>query len=879
MPLSTKYDPQAVESKQYQFWLDHHFFQPSEDQSKEAYCIVIPPPNVTGMLHIGHAWDFTLQDVLIRIKRMQGYDTLWLPGTDHAGIATQAKVAEKLWNEGIRHFDLGREKFVEKVWEWKEHYASIIRQQWGKLGLSLDYSRERFTMDEGLSRAVRKVFVDLYKQGLIYRGKRIINWDPKARTALSDIEVEYKEIAGHLYHLRYPVKDSNESITIATTRPETMFGDTAVAVHPEDERYQHLIGKTLVLPVIEREIPIIADEYVDPSFGSGAVKITPAHDPNDFEVGQRHDLPQILVMDEQGQMNEYAGPYQGLDRFACRKQLIKDLKEQGIFIRTEEHTHAVGHSERSGAVVEPYLSMQWFVEMKPLAAKAIALQNSEERVHFVPERFGKAYLEWIENIRDWCISRQLWWGHRIPAWHCQACGEITVSMEDPSACEHCGSDQIKQDEDVLDTWFSSALWPFSTMGWPEKTADLERYYPNQALVTGYDILTFWVSRMIMQGLAFTDQKPFADVLIHGLVRDAEGKKMSKSLGNGIDPIEVIEQYGADALRFMLTTSSTPGQDLRFHMERVESARNFINKIWNAARFVLMNLDENTQSIDLSTQKLGTADRWILHRLNDTISQVTRLLEGYHLGEAGRKLYEFVWDEFCDWYIELAKLYLYGDDQEAKQTTQAVLCYTLDQILRLLHPFIPFVTEEIWQQLPHTGEGLIVAEWPQANPAWHFPEAVEETSLLIDVIRHVRNIRAEADLKNKQPIELLIRPSDEQTERYLRQGEAFLRHFCHPKSLTISATLSTPEKTMSAVVTGAQIFVPLAGLMDIEQEIARLNKELQTLNAEVERVQKKLANANFVAKAPAAIVEKERQKEQDYLDKRAKVEQRLAELQK
>lgn len=879
MALSTKYDPQAVESKQYQFWLDHHFFQPSEDQSKEAYCIVIPPPNVTGMLHIGHAWDFTLQDVLIRIKRMQGYDTLWLPGMDHAGIATQAKVAEKLWNEGIRHFDIGREKFVEKVWEWKEHYASIIRQQWGKLGLSLDYSRERFTMDEGLSRAVRKVFVDLYQQGLIYRGKRIINWDPKAQTALSDIEVEYKEIASQLYHLRYPVKDSDESITIATTRPETMFGDTAVAVHPEDERYQHLIGKTLVLPVIEREIPIIADEYVDPSFGSGAVKITPAHDPNDFEVGLRHDLPQILVMDEQGQMNEYAGPYRGMDRFACRKQLLKDLKKQGILIRTEEHTHAVGHSERSGAVVEPYLSMQWFVDMKPLAAKAIALQNSEERVHFVPERFGKAYLEWIENIRDWCISRQLWWGHRIPAWHCQSCGEITVSMEDPSSCEHCGSEQINQDEDVLDTWFSSALWPFSTMGWPEKTDDLERYYPNQVLVTGYDILTFWVSRMIMQGLAFTDQKPFADVLIHGLVRDAEGKKMSKSLGNGIDPIEVIEQYGADALRFMLTTSSTPGQDLRFHMERVESARNFINKIWNAARFVLMNLDENIQQIDLATEKLGTADRWILHRLNDTITQVTRLLEGYHLGEAGRKLYEFVWDEFCDWYIELAKLYLYGDDQEAKQTTQAVLCYTLDQILRLLHPFIPFVTEEIWQQLPHTGEGLIVAEWPQANPAWHFPEAVEETSLLIDVIRHVRNIRAEADLKNKQPIELLIRPSDKQTEHYLRQGEAFLRHFCHPKSLTISATLHTPEKTMSAVVTGAQIFVPLAGMIDIEQEITRLNKELKNLNAEVERVQKKLANANFVAKAPAAIVEKERQKEQDYLDKRAKVEQRLAELQK
>lgn len=878
LQMPTKYDPKDVEQKWMQFWLEHGFFKAGKDQNKKPYTIVIPPPNVTGMLHIGHAFDFTLQDIIIRMKRMQGYDALWLPGTDHAGIATQAKVEEKLREDGISRYDLGREKFLEKAWEWKHKYADRIREQWSKLGLSLDYSRERFTMDEGLSKAVRQVFVSLYEKGLIYRGEYIINWDPEARTALSDIEVEYKEVKGALYHMKYPLKDGTGHLVVATTRPETMLGDTAVAVHPKDKRYQHLIGKTLILPIVGREIPIVADEYVDMEFGSGAVKITPAHDPNDFEVGMRHDLPRVLVMDETGRMNENAGKYQGLDRFACRKQIVKDLQDQGVLFKIEEHIHSVGHSQRTNAVVEPYLSTQWFVKMKPLAEKAIQQQKSENGVRFVPERFEKIYLNWIENIRDWCISRQLWWGHRIPAWYCENCGETIVSMEEPKVCTSCGQTHLKQDDDVLDTWFSSGLWPFSTMGWPEKTDDLARYYPTDVLVTGYDIIFFWVARMIFTALEFTGENPFKDVLIHGLVRDSEGRKMSKSLGNGIDPLEVVEEYGADALRFMISTGSTPGQDLRFHFERVEAARNFANKIWNASRFTIMNLEGFTaEEIDLSGP-LSTADQWILHRFNDTVKEVTRLLEQYDFGEAGRVLTHFVWDEFCDWYIELAKLPLYGEDQQAKKTTKSVLTYVLDRTLRLLHPYMPFITEEIWQNLPHQGESITIAEWPEYTESFHYPDAAKEMTLIMDVIRSVRNIRAEVHVPLSKSVPIMIKADTKTNEAILLKGNDYMMKFCNPETLEISTEITPPEKVMSAVVTGAEIYLPLKGLINIEQEINRLEKELETLNDEVKRVQKKLANKGFVDKAPAQVVEKEREKEKDYLMKRDKVLARIKELQ-
>jgi len=877
--MPTTYNPHEAEAKWYQYWRENNFFAAGVRKDAEKYTIVIPPPNVTGMLHIGHALDFTLQDILIRTKRMQGYDTLWLPGTDHAGIATQTKVEQRLREEdGLTRYDLGREKFLEKVWEWKEHYADTIRQQWAKMGFSLDYSRERFTLDEGLSRAVREVFVRLYEKGLIYRGKYIINWDPAARTALSDIEVEYKEVQGKLYHLRYPLKDGEGGLVVATTRPETMLGDTAVAVHPEDPRYKHLIGKTLILPVIGREIPIIGDEYVDPEFGSGAVKITPAHDPNDFEVGNRHHLPQVLVMDESGRMNENAGKYQGLDRFECRKQLVRDLEEQGVLIKIEEHVHQVGHSERTGVVIEPYLSTQWFVKMKPLAEAAIEAQRSGKGVNFVPERFEKIYLNWIENVRDWCISRQLWWGHRIPAWYCADCGEVTVSREDAAACAHCGSANIRQDEDVLDTWFSSALWPFSTLGWPEETADIKRYYPTDVLVTGYDIIYFWVARMIFTALEFTGQIPFRDVLIHGLVRDAEGRKMSKSLGNGVDPLEVIEKYGADAMRFMISTGSTPGQDLRFRWERVEQARNFANKIWNASRFALMNLEGFTaDDIDLGGQ-LTVSDQWILHRLNETVRDVTRLMDQYDFGEVGRLLYNFIWDDLCDWYIEFAKLSLYGQDAAAKKTTQSVLAHVLDQTLRLLHPFMPFLTEEIWQHLPHEGETIMLAAWPTYDASREAPEAVHRMELLMNIIRAVRNVRAEVNVPMSKKVELIIKPADEDTLRILQDNTIYIERFCGTSGFTMSLDAAPPEQAMTAVVSGAELFLPLAGLIDIAQEIERLNRELAVLESEVERVEKKLANEGFVKKAPAKVVEEERAKQKDYMEKRDKVKARIQELQ-
>ncbi|MCM3086588.1 valine--tRNA ligase [Bhargavaea ginsengi] len=871
--LPTKYDPQAIEQGRYEWWVNGKFFEAQPESGKEPYTIVIPPPNVTGKLHLGHAWDTTLQDILIRMKRMQGYDALWLPGMDHAGIATQAKVEGKLKEEGKSRYDLGREKFLEESWKWKEEYAGHIRQQWSKLGLGLDYSRERFTLDEGLSEAVRTVFVKLYEKGLIYRGEYIINWDPQTKTALSDIEVIYKDVQGAFYHMRYPLADGTGSIEIATTRPETMLGDTAVAVHPEDERYKHLIGKTVKLPIVGREIPIVADDYVEMDFGSGAVKITPAHDPNDFEIGNRHNLERVLVMNEDGSMNERAGKYQGMDRFECRKEIVKDLQEMGVLFEIEEHMHSVGHSERSGAVVEPYLSTQWFVKMEPLAKAAVELQKGEEKVNFVPERFEKTYLNWMENIRDWCISRQLWWGHQIPAWYHKETGEIHVGMEAPADAENW-----KQDEDVLDTWFSSALWPFSTLNWPDEDNELfKRYYPTDALVTGYDIIFFWVSRMIFQGLEFTGKRPFDDVLIHGLVRAEDGRKMSKSLGNGVDPMDVIDQYGADSLRYFLATGSSPGQDLRFSNEKVESVWNFANKIWNASRFALMNMDGlKFEEIDLSGEK-SAADAWILTRLNETIETVTKLADKYEFGEVGRALYNFIWDDFCDWYIEMAKLPLYGEDEAAKKTTRSILAYVLDNTMRLLHPFMPFITEEIWQSLPHEGESIVAAKWPVADPSLSDHQRAGDMKILMDVIKAVRNIRAEVNTPMSKKVALAIRTHDDSTQAALENNRAYLERFCNPETLEISRDLTAPDKSMSAVVTGAELFMPLEGLINIEEELARLQKELGKWQGELKRVEGKLSNERFIFKAPEAVVEEERAKQKDYQDKYDSVQKRIAEL--
>ena len=873
LSMPTKYDPQSIEKGRYEWWLKGKFFEAQPESDKEPYTIVIPPPNVTGKLHLGHAWDTTLQDILTRMKRMQGYDALWLPGMDHAGIATQARVEAKLRDEGKTRYDLGREKFVEETWKWKEEYAGHIRDQWAKLGLGLDYSRERFTLDEGRSKAVQEVFVKLYEKDLIYRGEYIINWDPATKTAISDIEVIHKDVQGAFYHMRYPLTDGTGSIEIATTRPETMLGDTAVAVHPEDERYKHLIGKTVTLPIVGREIEIIADDYVDMEFGSGAVKITPAHDPNDFEIGNRHSLARVLVMNEDGSMNKLAGKYEGMDRFECRKEIVKDLQEMGVLFEIEEHLHSVGHSERSGAVVEPYLSTQWFVNMEPLAKEAIKLQQAEGKVNFVPDRFEHTYLQWMENIHDWCISRQLWWGHRIPAWYHNETGEVYVGHVAPA-----DSENWTQDNDVLDTWFSSALWPFSTLGWPDlDNEEFKRYYPTDALVTGYDIIFFWVSRMIFQGIEFTGERPFKDVLIHGLVRAEDGRKMSKSLGNGIDPMDVIEKYGADALRYFLSTGSSPGQDLRFSIEKVESVWNFANKIWNASRFALMNMDGMTyEEIDLSGEK-SAADAWILTRLNETIEQVTKLADRYEFGEVGRALYNFIWDDFCDWYIEMAKLPLYGEDETAKKMTRSVLAYVLDNTMRLLHPFMPFITEEIWQNLPHEGESITVAAWPVVDESLSDKERASEMKLLMDIIRSVRNIRAEVNTPMSKEVPLYISTREEKTVEILERNRMYIDRFCNPEMLTIGKDISTPGKSMSAVVTGAELFLPLEGLLNIDEELARLTKELAKWNSEVKRVQGKLSNERFVANAPEAVVEEERAKEKDYLEKYATVEKRMAEL--
>lgn len=875
--MSSKFQPQEVEAGKYQWWVDSGVFHPNEDPNAEPYSIVIPPPNVTGKLHLGHAWDVTLQDMIIRQKRMQGFDTLWLPGMDHAGIATQAKVEEKLRGEGLSRYDLGREKFLEQTWEWKEEYASHIREQWAKMGISVDYRRERFTLDKGLSDAVKKVFVTLYEKGLIYRGEYIINWDPKAKTSLSDIEVIHKDVEGAFYHMNYPLADGSGFLEIATTRPETLLGDTAVAVHPDDERYQALIGKTVILPLVNREIPIIADEYVEQDFGTGVVKITPAHDPNDFEVGNRHNLPRINVMNDDATMNELAGKYEGMDRFAARKAIVKDLEEAGLLVKIEKHLHSVGHSERTDVVVEPRLSKQWFVKMGPLAEQAINAQRAEgdNTVNFYPPRFNDAYLRWMENIHDWVISRQLWWGHQIPAWYHKETGEVYVGMEAPS-----DSENWTQDPDVLDTWFSSALWPFSTMGWPdEESADYKRYYPTNTLVTGYDILTFWVSRMMFQGLEFTGKRPFKNVLIHGLIRDSQGRKMSKSLGNGVDPMEVIEQYGADALRWFLANGSAPGQDVRYSTDKMDAAWNFINKIWNASRYALMNVGDLTaDQVDITGEKT-LADKWILTRLNQTIGKVTELFEKFEFGEAGRLLYRFIWDDFCDWYIEMSKETLAGDDEAAKLTTRSILVYVLDNTLRLLHPIMPFVTEEIWQSVPHVGESLVVATYPTVHPEQMDEKAAEEMEFLMDFIRSVRTVRNEMNTPLSKPINIIAKVSDAAHYAILKENESYIARFSNPEEFVYGEDVEAPSDAVTSVITGAEIYLPLAGLINIEDEIARLEKEAEKLQQEVDRVEKKLSNEKFVAKAPAAVVEAERAKGADYQAQREAVLERIATLKK
>ena len=875
--MSSKFQPQEVEAGKYQWWVDSGVFHPNEDPNAEPYSIVIPPPNVTGKLHLGHAWDVTLQDMIIRQKRMQGFDTLWLPGMDHAGIATQAKVEEKLRGEGLSRYDLGREKFLEQTWEWKEEYASHIREQWAKMGISVDYRRERFTLDKGLSDAVKKVFVTLYEKGLIYRGEYIINWDPKAKTSLSDIEVIHKDVEGAFYHMNYPLADGSGFLEIATTRPETLLGDTAVAVHPDDERYQALIGKTVILPLVNREIPIIADEYVEQDFGTGVVKITPAHDPNDFEVGNRHNLPRINVMNDDATMNELAGKYEGMDRFAARKAIVKDLEEAGLLVKIEKHLHSVGHSERTDVVVEPRLSKQWFVKMGPLAEQAINAQRAEgdNTVNFYPPRFNDAYLRWMENIHDWVISRQLWWGHQIPAWYHKETGEVYVGMEAPSDIENW-----TQDPDVLDTWFSSALWPFSTMGWPdEDAADYKRYYPTNTLVTGYDILTFWVSRMMFQGLEFTGKRPFKNVLIHGLIRDSQGRKMSKSLGNGVDPMEVIEQYGADALRWFLANGSAPGQDVRYSTDKMDAAWNFINKIWNASRYALMNVGDLTaDQVDITGEKT-LADKWILTRLNQTIGKVTELFEKFEFGEAGRLLYRFIWDDFCDWYIEMSKEILAGDDEAAKLTTRSILVYVLDNTLRLLHPIMPFVTEEIWQSVPHVGESLVVATYPTVHPEQMDEKAAEEMEFLMDFIRSVRTVRNEMNTPLSKPINIIAKVSDAAHYAILKENESYIARFSNPEEFVYGEDVEAPSDAVTSVITGAEIYLPLAGLINIEDEIARLEKEAEKLQQEVDRVEKKLSNEKFVAKAPEAVVEAERAKGADYQAQREAVLERIATLKK
>ncbi len=852
--LEKVYNPQEFEDRIYDFWVKERAFHSEPDENKQPFTIVIPPPNVTGQLHMGHALDETLQDILIRYKRMQGYNALWIPGTDHAGIATQIKVEEVLRKEeGLTRYDLGREKFLERVWDWKKMYGDRIINQLKKLGSSCDWERERFTMDEGCSKAVKEVFVNLYNKGLIYKGNRIINWCPNCTTALSDAEVVYEEQAGHFWHIRYPVKDSDEYVTIATTRPETLLGDSAVAVHPEDERYTHLVGKMLILPLVGREIPVVADEYVDKEFGTGCVKITPCHDPNDFEVGKRHNLEEILVMDGNAKINANGGKYQGLDRYEARKQIVADLEAGGYLVKIEDHSHNVGACYRCGCTVEPMASSQWFVKMKPLAEKAIATVKEGETT-FVPDRFSKTYLNWMENVHDWCISRQLWWGHRIPAYYCDACGEMIISKEDVHTCPKCGA-PMRQEEDVLDTWFSSALWPFSTLGWPEKTKELEYYYPTSVLVTGYDIIFFWVSRMIFSGLEQMGQTPFSHVLIHGLVRDSQGRKMSKSLGNGIDPLEVIKEYGADALRFTLATGNAPGNDMRYYPERVESSRNFANKVWNAARFILMNLKE--EDLTFTTENLKPEDEWILTRYNEVVRDVTETLDKFEIGMALQKVYDFIWDLFCDWYIELVKPRLYAGGEESA-SAQRVLLYVFSGALKMLHPFMPFITEEIWQALPVEEKACVTARFPVYDSRLNFTEGAEKMEHVMETIKAIRNRRAEMNVAHSRKASLYI---ETEHPEWFEGAESFYQKLAGTD--TVYLNQPAPEGTVKLVCNGANLYIPFAELVDIEGEIARLTKELEKAKGELARVEGKLNNQGFVAKAPAALVEAETAKKEKF----------------
>lgn len=871
------YDPASVEKKWYEFWEKNRYFHAEPEPGKKPFSIVIPPPNITGKLHMGHALDNTLQDILIRWHRMMGDNTLWMPGYDHAGLATQIKVEEVLKKEeGKTRFDLGREEFVKRVWAWKEEYGDRIINQLKCLGISCDWERKRFTMDEGCSRAVRETFVSLFEKGLIYKGTRITNWCVNCHTALSDIEVEHEDTPGHLWYVRYPVVGEEDTyLTIATTRPETIPGDTAVAVNPEDERYAKLIGKTLRLPVLNREIPVIADSYVDTKFGTGAVKITPSHDPNDYEMGLRHNLPEIVVIGKDGVMTEEAGPFAGLERYECRKQIVARLKEEGYLVKIEEHSHAVGHCQRCHNIVEPLVSTQWFVKMQPLVKAAVDCVT-DGHTQFVPERFTKNYTGWMENIHDWCISRQIWWGHRIPVWYCDDCGEMSASRTDLEKCPKCGSTHIHQDEDALDTWFSSALWPFSTMGWPDNTELLKQFYPTSVLVTGYDIIFFWVARMLIMGMEFMKEIPFEKVFIHGLVRDSQGRKMSKSLGNGIDPLEVIEKYGADTLRFMLITGNTPGNDMRFYWERVEGTRNFANKIWNASRFALMNMEGYDKDAELAPYTL--ADKWILSRLQDTIKDVTGLLERFELGEAGRAIYDFIWSEVCDWYIEIAKPRLYNKEAAAERATaQHVLATVLVSAMKLLHPYMPFITEEIYQCLPHEAESIMISKWPVADESLVDPEAERGMNAIMDSIKAIRNMRAEVNANPGKKIPAIMLVSEDLRE-VVAHNDSYIKLLGGIDNLELRPLNGKkPENAMAAVVTGIEVYLPLAGLIDVEKETQRLSKELAAMEKDLQRAGGKLNNAGFLAKAPEDVIAKERAKYEELSGKIEAVKKRMAYL--
>ena len=855
--LPKTYDPKLVESAIYDMWMENDCFKAEPDPDKKPYSIVMPPPNVTGQLHMGHALDSTLQDILTRYKRMEGYSALWLPGTDHAGIATQIKVEEELRvKEGKTRYDLGREKFLERVWAWKEKYGSRIVEQQRKLGVSCDWSRSRFTMDEGCSRAVREAFCEMYDKGLIYKGSRIINWCPHCLTALSDAEVEYVDKPGHLWYIRYPLSDGSGDIVVATTRPETMMGDTGVAVNPNDEKFQHLIGKTCILPIMNREIPIVGDEYCEIGFGTGAVKMTPAHDPNDFEVGLRHNLDVIRVIADNGTINENGGKYNGMDRYECRKALVKDLEEQGYLVKTEPYSHNVGTCYRCHNDVEPLISAQWFVKMKPLAEEAIRVVK-DGTIKFVPERFSKTYLNWMENVHDWCISRQLWWGHQIPAWYCDECGHINVSREDPTKCEKCGCTHLTRDEDVLDTWFSSGLWPFSTLGWPDlDSEDLKYWYPTTDMVTGYDIIFFWVARMVVSGMEQMKKEPFKTVFIHGLVRDDKGRKMSKSLGNGIDPLEMAEKYGADALRFNLITGNSPGNDMRFYVEKCEAMRNFANKIWNASRYVLMNLTvEETGLPDAAN--LEIEDKWVLTKLNTLIKEVTENMDAYELGVASAKVYDFIWDTYCDWYIELTKARLYGENEKSKLAAQKVLVYVLDQFLRLLHPFMPFITEEIWQAIPHEGKFLMLADWPKYDESLNFGAEAAHMESVMNAIRSIRNRRAEMNVPPSKKSTLYV-VSDK--GEIFRQGEGFICRLAYADKVIICETDPEGHENMVCVVTNdAKLYIPLEELIDFEKELARLEKEKANCLKQIAMFEGKLSNEAFVSRAPEKVVAEQREK--------------------